>query len=127
MADVLRMGNAQALVATMIARGTRKTKPLVGSLTLTPGSLLVFVDNAGVAGHSCVAITAQSIAGYNQLGWFSAGGANHAYSTHNTNQLIWGNMNDRNKVRRALSAGWFHLYEVPEGIAKAIVRAAAQV
>jgi hypothetical protein len=80
MADVLRMGNAQALVATMIARGTRKTKPLVGSLTLTPGSLLVFVDKAGVAGHSCVAIAAQSIAGYNQLGWFSAGGANHAYS-----------------------------------------------
>jgi len=124
-AEVVQMGNAQLVVTSMIAHGTRKNSPLAGSLNLTPGAVLIFVDN-NVADHSCVAIAVQTVGGYNQMGWWSAGGVNHGYSTQTTNQLRWGSLGDRNKVHRTQSQGWFQLYEVPEATAKAIVRAAAQ-
>jgi hypothetical protein len=126
-AEVLKMGNAQLLVTSMIAHGNRKDSPLVGSLNLTPGAVLVFVDQGGIARHSCVAIAAQQVGGYNQAGWWSAGGADHAYSTHTTNQLLWGHLGNRNKVHKFRDEQqWYQLYEVPEAYAKMIVRGAAQ-
>jgi hypothetical protein len=124
-ADILRMGVAQTVVGRMLPHAARKTNPLAGHLTLTTGSVLVFAHN-NVAEHSCTAIGPQTLGGYNQMGWFSAGGANHGYSTHPTSQLIWGSLNNRSHTRRVLAAGWFQLFEVPEGVVKAIVRSAAQ-
>jgi hypothetical protein len=119
--DIVTIGNAQTAVGRMLPHGSRKTNPLQGALTLTAGSILVFVQN-NTAEHSCVAITHQTLGGYNQMGWYSAGGGNHTYSTHPTNQLMWGTLNHRSQVHRVQAPGWYDLFEVPEGAAKAIVR-----
>jgi hypothetical protein len=124
-ADIVRMGSAQGVVSRMLPHAARKNNPLAGHLTLTTGSVLVFAHN-NIAEHSCTAIAPQSVGGYNQMGWYSAGGANHGYSSHPTSQLIWGNLNNRSHARRVQAPGWYQLYEVPEGVAKAVVRSAAQ-
>ena len=38
---------------------------------MTPGAILVFAENNKIARHSCVAIDAQTLSGYNQLGWYT--------------------------------------------------------
>ena len=123
--DIVRIGNIQGVVGRMLPHAARKNNPVAGHLTLTTGSVLIFA-NGNNADHSCTAITPNSVGGYNQMGWFSAGGANHGYSTHPTSQLIWGTLNNRSLVRRVQAQGWFQLDEVPEGVAKAVVRSAAQ-
>lgn len=125
-AEILRIGVAQTVITGLIQRGTRKNQPVMGSLTLTPSSVLVFVNDTRQAGHSCVAIGAQNVGGYNQGGWYSVGGGNHTYSTHTTAQLQWGTLGNRSKVRRLLAAGWFELYEIPEALVKATVRGLVQ-
>ena len=64
-----------------------------------------------------------TVGGYNQMGWYSAGGADHGYSEHPTSQLMWASVT---QVRRVAAAGLFDLYEVPERSAKAIVRSQVQ-
>jgi hypothetical protein len=124
--DILRIGVAQAVLTGLIHRAARKNQPVMGNLNLTPGSVLIFVDDAHLAAHSCVATAAQSIGGYNQMGWYSAGGGNHTYSNHTTAQLQWGNLGNRNKVHRVAAAGWFELYELPEIWLKATIRGLIQ-
>jgi len=118
-ANLINIGSAQLAVGQMVARGVRKNRPANGSLSLTAGSVLIFYANP-TAGHSCVAIAPQTCAGYNQTGWWSLGGANHGYSAHPTSQLQWGAGPNKHKVQYA--AHWYELYEVPEGVARAMVR-----
>ena len=120
--EALTIGNAQLAVGKMIAHGAQRIRPPHGDLMLTAGSVLIFVKK-GVPEHSCVAIDPQTVAGYNQMGWYSAGGADHGYSEHPTSQLIWASAT---QVRRVAAAGLFDLYEVPEPSAKAIVRGHVQ-
>ena len=124
-AELVRVGDATLAVGRMLAHGSRKTNPLHGSLTLTAGSILVFVRN-NQAGHSCVAIAPQTLGGFNQLSWYSAGGANHAYSAHPTNELMWGSLTHRSQVHRVGAEDWYDLYEVPEQRAKAVLRSLVQ-
>jgi len=119
--EMVAIGDAQGAVGRWLPHGSRKSNPLTGSLTLTAGSILVFVRN-NQAGHSCVAITQQTLGGFNQMSWYSAGGANHAYSAHPTNQLMWGSLNHRSQVHRVNAQEWYDLYEVPEYWAKALMR-----
>lgn len=120
--EVVTVGNAQLAVGKMIAYGGRKMRPAQGALALTAGSVLIFVHN-NTAEHSCVAIGPQTLGGYNQMGWYSAGGANHGYSTHPTSQLMWASAT---QVRRVQAQGTFDLYEVPESTAKAVIRGLVQ-
>jgi len=66
--------------------------------------------------------------GYNQLSWYSAGGGDHRYSSHNTDQLIWGSLGNRSKVSRVNRQGghWYELYEIPEMWVKVTVRSLVQ-
>ena len=123
--ELVKMGNAQLVVGKMLPYGVKKTNPAPGHLTLTTGSVLIFAEN-NTAGHSCIATAPQSLEGYNQGGWFSAGGQNHAHSSQTTNQLMWGAQSHRNQVHRVAADGWYELYEVLEPFAKAVVRNAAQ-
>lgn len=120
--ELLGIGNSQLLMSGLIGHATRKNQPLAGNLTLTPGAVLLFVNSHNVAEHSCVAITAHSVGGYNQGSWYSVGGGNHSYSTHTTAQLHWGTLANRNKVRRTVGIAWYQLYELSENIVKAAVR-----
>jgi hypothetical protein len=120
--EVLKIGDAQTAVGKLIAYGTRKTRPAQGALTLTAGSVLIFVEK-NIARHSCVAIGPQTVGGYNQMGWYSAGGADHGYSTHATSELMWASAT---QVRRVQAQGTYDLYEVPEGSAKAALRGLVQ-
>ena len=121
-AEALKIGNAQLAVGKMIAHGSRRVRPPQGDLMLTAGSVLIFVKK-DVAEHSCVAIDPQTLGGYNQMGWYSEGGADHGYSEHPTSQLMWASAT---QARRVAAAGLFDLYEVPEPSAKAIVRSHVQ-
>ena len=93
-----------------------------GSLQLTPGSILVFVQG-DKPGHSCVAIEAQTLCGYNQSTWWSLGGGDHNLSTHTTNLLMWGSKAHQSEVRRTVNAvDWYQLYEIPENSAKGVIK-----
>jgi hypothetical protein len=117
-----KLGDAQGVVGRMLTHGTRLNKPTRGSLQLTPGSILVFVDN-NKPGHSCVATEAQTLCGYNQSTWWSIGGGDHNLSTHTTNHLMWGLKEHVNEVHRTVNAiTWYKLYEIPESSAKGVIK-----
>jgi hypothetical protein len=113
------IGAPQAAVTQMVAHGVHRTRPANGPLILTAGSVLVFFAN-GSAAHSCVAVGAQTAAGYNQVGWWGFGGVDHGYSMHLTSQLRWGAGANKHDL---LSGGtWHDLYEIPEFTARGILR-----
>jgi hypothetical protein len=124
--DLGTIGNAQLVVSGLIPRGTRLHNPIRGSLRMTPEAILVFAENNKIARHSCVAIDAQTLSGYNQLGWYSAGGENHGHSTHTTNQLMWGVKDRLNEARNFGATAWYQLYEIPEALAKGTIKGLMQ-
>lgn len=123
--ELVDIGNAQTLMSGLVQHATRKLRPNAGHLTLNVGSILVFV-NGGVAWHSCVAIAPQNVGGYNQMSWYSIGGGDHAYSTHNTSQLIWGPPAHSHEVTRVGMQTWYQLFELPEIWLKATIRSKVQ-
>jgi hypothetical protein len=97
--------------------GTRLTQPFSGTLRLTPGSVLVFVDKAnGEARHSCVAFTNNQICGYNQGGWYSKPGVVNRKTIHDVSELQWKSGVDRSLLRTDNYT--CKLYTVPEVSAK---------
>jgi len=120
--QLMTMGNAQLVVSDMIRHGANRVRPSRGDLMLTAGSLIIFAHK-NVAEHSCVAIDPQTLAGYNQMGWYSDGGKDHQYSEHPTSQLMW---SDATQVHRVAAKGDYQLFEVPQNAAKAVLRNAAQ-
>ncbi|MDX2154090.1 MAG: hypothetical protein SFV54_25345 [Bryobacteraceae bacterium] len=124
-AELLKIGSAQTFISGLLPHATRLNRPGAGSLMLTQGSALLFVDG-NVAGHSCIATAAQTVAGYNQMGWYTLGGVDHGFSTHTTNMLMWGAGGNASRVRRTQSAGWYELYSLPEAVLRASVRGKVQ-
>ena len=123
--EVVDLGNTQNLVTDLLPHAVRKNRPPNGHLTLTIGSILIFAEE-NIARHSCVAINVQSVGGYNQMSWYSVGGGDHTYSTHNTSQLQWGLGPHRNEVCRVGMQKWYDLYELPEIWLKATIRSKVQ-
>ena len=117
--EIIGFGAVQAAVGRMVPFGVRKTCPTYGPLTLTMGSILVF-NTPTSPGHSCVAIGAQVVGGYNQTGWWKLPGVKDGYSSHQTTQLRWGNGADKNRVESG--AKWYELYEVREASARQVLR-----
>ena len=122
--DFMNIGNINEAMKRMVQNGGVRINqpPGGGQLNLTTGSVIVFVRN-NEPSHSCVATSATRVGGYNQLGWFTAGGSNHGYSSHNTNQFkAWGPRRwNRNKIRGNVANVYYRLYSVSEAWAKAII------
>jgi hypothetical protein len=120
-----QIGAPQAAITQMVQHGVRKNNPIHGSLSLTPGSVLIFFDlRHGTAGHSCVAVKENEAAGYNQVGWWTLGGIDHGFSIHPTFQLRWGtDSGHKNKLMKGTD--WHELYEVPEHTARAFIHSKA--
>jgi len=115
--------NPSGVIKSMVHNGgVRINQPGGGGeLTFTPGSVIVFMRNNEPA-HSCVATSATKVAGYNQQGWFTAGGLDHDYSSHKTNQFkAWGGIFNRNKIRGYLANAYYELFAVSEGWAQATI------
>jgi hypothetical protein len=122
-ADFATIGNLTGAIRSMVQTGgVRINQPgRGGQVNLTAGSVIVFERNNQPA-HSCVATHANQVGGYNQLGWFTAGGLNHGYSSHNTNQFkAWGGIFNRNKIRGNPNNTYCRLYSVSEDWAKATI------
>ena len=111
-------GNTTSLLSKMIPHGKRFTAG--STIRLVPGSIIIFsVD--GVAQHSCTAFDDITVAGYNQLDWYS-GGQDHAYSRHQINALSPGTGANSKKVSRFSGGVFYDLFQIPEHIAKGFVR-----
>lgn len=112
--------NVPTRLMTKIAqKGKKVPAPSGGAAVLKPGQVLVFVDDGGVAGHSCVSWNHGLIIGYNQLGWFKTKGEDHGFSIHKPADLDW--------VGSRVQANGTKLYTlmaVPEDRARKLVRAA---
>ncbi len=110
---------AQLIMADIAQHGVKVATPSGGSsLVLPPGAVIVFVRN-GTAGHSCVARTADTLGGCNQVGWFRKPGKDHAYSEHAVAEL-------RFKGRGTVEGAGGHDYAlsaVPETVARRMVKA----
>jgi hypothetical protein len=114
-----RLSPTQVNMATMVRTlGSHLTQPMVGRLTLTPGSIIVFMRQ-GVAGHSCVATTAAQMSGYNQVGWFTTAGVAHGFSQHTVDDFNWDSGLHRSKV--LVNNRHYDLYTVSEARAKQFV------
>jgi hypothetical protein len=120
-----RLNNPTGAVQSMLAHGRRLTRPMIGSVTLTPGTVVVFV-NGGNAVHSCTARTATTLGGYNQLNWFSGAGVNHGYSIHPTTEIRWRGLLHPHEVQGNPGNPWCELFAIPEVAVKAIVRSLVQ-
>ena len=115
------MLNTTGIVTALIPLGRRITKPMVGSLTLAAGSVIIFA-HGGTAEHSCIATTSTALSGNNQTDWFSTPGVAMGFSTHSVNDLKWSpNLMTRSQVTRG--ANFYDLYAVPEATAKQAIRA----
>lgn len=122
-ADFATIGELNGAIRIMVQiGGVRINRPGGGGqLNFIPGSVIVFVSNNQPA-HSCVATFANQVGGYNQQGWFTAGGLNHGYSYHNTNQFkAWGGIFNSKKIRGNVDNTYYRLYSVSEGWAKSII------
>lgn len=123
--DFIKIGDPTLTIRNALPLGRKLTSPKAGGLVLTPGSVVMFARN-GQPLHSCVATGGNSLAGYNQVNWFSSPGVNHGYSVHNTNQIRWrGGLLNGNDVQDNVGQ-WCQLYVVGEGVAKAVVRQSVQ-
>jgi len=114
------LSNPTGVVNQMLAHGRRLTRPMRGNITMTAGSVVVFVQN-NQSGHSCIARTLNTLGGFNQPNWFTTLGVNHGYSTHHSADIEWLSRSEvsGNRDQRC------RLVAVDEGIARAVVRQAA--
>jgi hypothetical protein len=127
MTDIALKCTFTRIFTDMIGAGRKVTRPVMGSLNLTPGSVLVF-RKAGQPGHGCIVKSATRIGGYNQTNWFSTAGTRHAYSEHHPNDIAWrgalhpGEVNV-NVVLPPFPADpkWGALYQVDQNAAKNIL------
>jgi hypothetical protein len=98
--EYLKIGNPNTFINGLLKYGTalqqsyrrhqaEGLKVKATGAVVPAGSLIVFAENKNVAGHSCVALTSQSIGGYNQTNWFSTAGKEADYSTHSTKDIQW--------------------------------------
>jgi hypothetical protein len=111
-----RLSPTQVKMAQMVQQyGSRISKPFSGTLSLTPGTIVVFMNAQG-AGHSCVMMNANQVYGYNQTNWFSTPGVAHGPSVHSLNDIVWGSGLDRSLAR--VGNADYMLYAVPEAKAK---------
>jgi hypothetical protein len=125
--DYRTMGSPTEVVEAMLPRGAKITRPSGGTLELTPGTVLVFIDKDDHPKHSCVALDAKKVGGYNQPNWFASEGVSCGYSTHPTTDLRWRGGSNKPEVQgNSPNNPWCGLVAVPEGVAKAIVRKAIQ-
>ncbi|RMF92627.1 MAG: hypothetical protein D6736_03140 [Nitrospinota bacterium] len=123
--DFLTIGDPTLVVRRMLPLGKKLGRPRAGGLILTPGSIVVFVHN-GQPVHSCVAITANTLGGYNQAGWFTGPGVDHGYSVHDTSEIRWrGGMLHGDDVQGNVGQ-WCRLTVIGEQPAKAIIRQIVQ-
>jgi hypothetical protein len=127
MTDILIKCTTNRIFADMIGAGRRVSRPMVGSLNLVPGSVLVFQKN-GQPGHGCVVKSATQIGGYNQTNWFSTAGTRHTYSEHHPNDIAWRGPLHPNDVNVNVvlppypaDPMWGTLYQVDQGKAKDIL------
>ena len=115
------MLDTSGVVTSMIRLGRRISKPMMGSLMLTAGSVIIFA-NGGAAEHSCIASSATALSGNNQTDWFSTPGRVMDFSTHSVNDLKWStSIMSRSNVTRGHHS--YELYAVSEVSAKQVVRA----
>ncbi|RVT85717.1 hypothetical protein DXV76_08185 [Rhodobacteraceae bacterium CCMM004] len=112
--------NPTGVIASMIPHGQRLTRPGHGAAQLRPHSVLIFVRNEQAL-HSCIAINATTIGGYNQTGWFTSAGVDHGYSTHQTADIDWTGPHSVDGNGYAAE-----LYQVDEMVARAAARASGQ-
>jgi hypothetical protein len=125
-ADYLnKFPNPTAVISSLLPFGRKLSRPAFGNLNLVPGNILVFAHGMN-AGHSCVALNANTIGGYNQDGWFSQAGGNHTYTTHPTSQIVWRGITHPKDVRRPNIATNYNLVAIDENTAKAKIRQLAQ-
>jgi hypothetical protein len=127
MTDIALQCTFNRIFADMIRAGRRVTRPMVGSLNLVAGSVLVF-EKKGQPGHGCVVKSTTQIGGYNQTNWFSSAGNRHAYSEHHPNDIAWrGAMNPNdvnvNVVLPPYPADpmWGALYQLEQSTAKDVL------
>jgi hypothetical protein len=113
--------NPTAVMTGMLAFGRRLSKPMIGNINLTPGSVIIFAKN-GQALHSCVARNHNTIAGYNQVNWFTSAGVNHGHSTHSVADIKWTGMTNNQVDGNTANNSPCQLIAVPENAAKAHVR-----
>jgi|FLYL01.1.fsa_nt_gi hypothetical protein len=123
--DFVRIGDPTLIVKQMLAKGRRISRSRLGSLMLTPGTVVAFVQD-GEPKHSCVAIESTKLGGYNQTGWFSTPGVDHGYSTHHTIEFKWrgGQMNADDV--QGNQGQWCQLYAIDETSAENVVRQRTQ-
>lgn len=114
-----------AVMKSMIAMGQRLQKPPLGATRLSAGMVLIF-EQDGQAKHSCTAIDAFRTGGYNQTTWFAKPGLSAEYSTHETSEIKWGLGTSPMFTGGERSNTNYGLYAVQDGIARALVRQAAQ-
>jgi hypothetical protein len=104
-------------------------RPKHGPLQLTPGWVVVFVRQDNDApGHSCTAIDAMTVGGYNQTKWFTSDGKACDYSVHTTDAVKWTSKGIllskkyTGTVSRTDSSGRvYNLVAVPERVALSVV------
>ena len=74
----------QLMMGKLAKFGRVLEPPRIGSINLSPGTVLIFVTEHGHAGHTCIVNQNRKIAGYNQTGWFNPDtGLSHQFSIHN--------------------------------------------
>lgn len=121
------IANPTNIISSMLQYGRILSRPAFGSLNLIPGSIIVFSRDGVTADHSCVALSTNTIGGYNQEGWFSVRGfVDHSFSIHNTSEIVWRGAGHPTEVKRPLNGLVYKLYTIDEGVAKAVLRQNAQ-
>jgi hypothetical protein len=115
--------NPSGVMDSMLPLSRVLTRPPFGNLNLTPGNILIFSTNGVNAGHSCVALKPDLIGGYNQMGWFQSPlPIDHAYSVHNTSEIVWKGTKFPNEILRPSLPTSYKLYAVDENTAKNKIR-----
>jgi hypothetical protein len=111
----------------LIGAGSKVSRPMMGSLNLTPGTVLVFQKN-GQPGHGCIVKSAAAIGGCNQTNWFSTAGSRHTYTQHSPNDISWRGAMHPNDVNVNVvlppypaDPRWGALYKIDQNRAKDVL------
>jgi hypothetical protein len=120
----------QPLFTRMAGFGQQVMKPAHADAALVPHSVVIFMRGEHAA-HSCIASAINRVGGYNQTNFFTSAGVAHGYSEHDTADLVWNTQ--RTQVATSVVNGpttqasnYGMLFQVPENVARAILREAVQ-